>query len=79
MLKVRGTELRQDVFALLMDAGGPQAARSLGVADPEPLGEDFAFRAAAMTGNYLDSRKLSIYGGANEIQRNVLAKGVMGL
>jgi alkylation response protein AidB-like acyl-CoA dehydrogenase len=79
MLKVRGTELRQAVFELLMDVGGPQAARGLGAADPEPELDEFALRAAALTGNYFDSRKLSIYGGANEIQRNVLAKGVLEL
>jgi len=39
-------------------------------------GPDYGHTA---TEKYLNSRKLSIYGGSNEIQRNIIAKAVLGL
>ena len=41
-----------------------------------PIGPDFAHRAAP---TYFNVRKTSIYGGSNEIQRNIIAKMVLGL
>jgi len=41
-----------------------------------PIGPDFAHRAAP---TYFNMRKTSIYGGSNEIQRNIIAKMVLGL
>ena len=38
-----------------------------------------SIRLAAATEKYLNTRKLSIYGGSNEIQRNIIAKAVLGL
>ena len=34
---------------------------------------------AALAGRYFNQRKVSIYGGSNEIQRNIIAKAVLGL
>ena len=39
-------------------------------------GPQYAYTA---TEKYLNTRKLSIYGGSNEIQRNIIAKAVLGL
>lgn len=76
MLKVRGTELRQDIFELLYEVAGPavipfseEAMRLEGV-DPL-IGDD---ERSSLAANFLDSRKLSIYGGTNEVQRNVTSK-----
>ena len=41
-----------------------------------PIGPDSAHRTAP---NYFNTRKTSIYGGSNEIQRNIIAKMVLGL
>ena len=41
-----------------------------------PIGPDYAHRAAP---TYFNVRKTSIYGGSNEIQRNIIAKMVLGL
>jgi len=79
MLKVRGTELRQAIFELLVDIAGPNAvpfsAASQfldGVAEgPAPV------ELGSLAANCLDSRKLSIYGGANEVQRNLIAKAFL--
>ena len=79
MLKVRGTELRQAIFEMLVDIAGPNAvpfsaeAQFLdGVAEgPAPV------ELGSLAANCLDSRKLSIYGGANEVQRNLIAKAFL--
>ena len=42
----------------------------------EPPGPDFALKAAR---SYFNVRKMSIYGGSNEIQRNIVAKALLGL
>ena len=81
MLKIRGTELRQAVYELLAELAGPDALpfdeETLSLGDPDrPDGLDFA---GALAANYFDSRKISIYGGANEVQRNLVAKTVLGL
>ena len=41
-----------------------------------PIGPDYAVGEA---GHYFNMRKTSIYGGSNEIQRNIIAKAVLGL
>lgn len=79
MLKVRGTELRQEIFELLYEVAGPDAipfseeGMHLGASDA--LSDEAVLTTLAA--NYLDSRKLSIYGGTNEIQRNVIAQTLL--
>ncbi|WP_018989591.1 acyl-CoA dehydrogenase family protein [Aromatoleum toluclasticum] len=81
LLKIRGTELRQAIYELLLEAAGPAAvpfveeALFLERADEAPVEPELA----ALAANFLDSRKLSIYGGANEIQRNLAARALLGL
>jgi alkylation response protein AidB-like acyl-CoA dehydrogenase len=69
ILKIRGSEVRQALSELLVEAAGADALR-LNV-DGEPTGESMA--------NYLNLRKLSIFGGSNEIQKNIIAKSLVGL
>ena len=79
MLKVRGTELRQAIHEALFEIAGPQALpfdaetlhleRLPDMPAPPELG--------ALAANLLDSRKLSIYGGSNEVQRNLVAQAVL--
>ncbi|MFG1391662.1 acyl-CoA dehydrogenase family protein [Xanthobacter agilis] len=82
ILKIRGTELRQDMFELLTELTGPygipfdEEVMRNGWGNEAPVGPA---HAATIASNYLDSRKISIYGGANEIQRNVLAKAILGV
>ena len=79
MLKVRGTELRQAIYALLVEMAGPAAtafsreAQFLEHLDEAPQAPELATLAA----NMLDSRKVSIYGGTNEVQRNLMARAVL--
>ena len=78
MLKVRGTELRQAIHELLLDIGGADALPF----DPEAqfLAQQAAEAGdllATLAANALDARKLSIYGGSNEVQRNLIAQAVL--
>jgi pimeloyl-CoA dehydrogenase large subunit len=78
ILKIKGSEIQQRITELVMDLAGPYA---LPYADVEegsnepPVGPAFAHEAAPMYFNY---RKVSIYGGSNEIQRNIIAKAILG-
>lgn len=81
MLKIRGTEIRQEILSLIRRAVGPYAlpfieeAQYEGYAD-EPVGPAEAAQAAAI---YFNNRKLSIFGGSNEIQKNIISKMILGL
>jgi alkylation response protein AidB-like acyl-CoA dehydrogenase len=79
VLKVRGTELRQAIQELLVDVAGPQAVPFEESAMTLEGADDFASPAglASLAANYLDSRKVTIYGGANEVQRNLIARAVL--
>jgi alkylation response protein AidB-like acyl-CoA dehydrogenase len=81
VLKVKGTELLQSTTELAMDAAGPLAmpiwAQELAEMANEP--DMLAEAAEQATGNYLFLRAASIYGGTNEIQKNILSKAVLRL
>ena len=86
VLKIKGTELLQDTAELVMDIAGPLAmpdwAKELDLlnresGDNEPLiGPEWAGYAAPP---YLMLRAASIYGGTNEIQKNILNKAILRL
>lgn len=81
ILKIKGTEVGQALFELLMEATGQDAiahipeALELGYDGPR-VGSATATPAA---GEYFNMRKLTIFGGSNEIQRNIIAQMVLGL
>jgi pimeloyl-CoA dehydrogenase large subunit len=72
ILKVRGSELLQATTELMIEVAGPFVVPSSGL----PVGPDFAATAGAV---YFNMRKVSIFGGTNEIQRNIIAKAILGL
>ncbi|KQQ97249.1 acyl-CoA dehydrogenase family protein [Massilia sp. Leaf139] len=81
MLKIRGTEIRQEITSLARRAMGVHArpfTQNMLDADytGEPFGPDFA---AAASAQYFNNRKLSIFGGSNEIQKNIISKMILGL
>ena len=81
MLKIRGTEIRQEILSLVRRAMGPYAAPFIEEAlqagyDQPAIGDAAAATAAAAYFNY---RKLSIFGGSNEIQKNIISKMILGL
>ena len=82
VLKIKGSEIQQATSELLMDVVGPYALPY----EPEredgdrwnepPVGPDWA---ATIAPAYFNMRKVSIYGGSNEIQRSIIAKAILGL
>ncbi|WP_298687575.1 acyl-CoA dehydrogenase family protein [uncultured Sphingomonas sp.] len=81
MLKIRGTEIRQEITALTRRALGPYAQPFVSEAldegyNGEPIGPDYAAPVAA---EYFNNRKLSIFGGSNEIQREIITKAILRL
>ncbi|HNW18707.1 MAG TPA: acyl-CoA dehydrogenase family protein [Sphingorhabdus lacus] len=80
LLKIKGSEIQQRITELALEAVGHYGApyfRGFGEGDNEhPIGPDYAHRAAP---TYFNTRKTTIYGGSNEIQRNIIAKMVLGI
>ncbi|MEQ1498227.1 MAG: acyl-CoA dehydrogenase family protein [Novosphingobium sp.] len=80
VLKIKGSEIQQRLTELTLEMAGHYGApyfRGFGEGDNEhPIGPAWANRAAP---TYYNARKTTIYGGSNEIQRNVIAKMVLGL
>jgi hypothetical protein len=80
VLKIKGSEIQQRLTELTLEMAGHYGApyfRGFGEGDNEhPIGQEWANRAAP---TYFNTRKTTIYGGSNEIQRNVIAKMVLGL
>ena len=81
MLKVKGTEIQQALTELMVEAAGPLAlpfdpAYLGGVREHAVAGDD---DAAPLAGYYFNYRKTSIYGGSNEIQRNIISQMILGL
>ncbi len=73
VLKLRGSQLQQVATELLVEVAGP---------DSLPVdGDDIASPAWAQASapRYLNYRKTSIYGGSNEVQRNIIASTILGL
>lgn len=77
VLKVRGSEIQQALTDLLMQTGGVEAmAHPFTLPDGRPvLPSDQAYLAQ----QFFDKRKLTIYGGSAEIQRNIIARQIVGV
>ena len=69
ILKLRGSELQQDISRLMLDMAGPEALCLSGAAMPDWSESIFA--------TFLNWRKVSIYGGSNEVQRILIANHVL--
>ena len=81
LLKIHGSEIQMDLAELWIDVVGPHAFASKVVNAPPAvhLGEVVPWETDYVSAAYFNSRKLAIYGGSNEIQRNIIAKGELGL
>jgi alkylation response protein AidB-like acyl-CoA dehydrogenase len=81
MLKLKGSETMQKVTELALEAmayyGWPDQRASLGIgANQPPIGPE---AGATVTARYLNARAATVYGGSSEVQRNILARAVLGL
>jgi pimeloyl-CoA dehydrogenase large subunit len=80
ILKIKGSEIQQAITELLLEAIGPYAlpeeAHDGDRWNEPPAGPEWAGPLAPL---YFNWRKVSIYGGSNEIQKNIIAKAILGL
>jgi alkylation response protein AidB-like acyl-CoA dehydrogenase len=80
ILKIRGTEIQQRISELFVEAAGQYILAYEGPdgfeSNKTPAGPDHASDSVA---HYLNFRKTSIYGGSNEIQKNIIAKAILGV
>jgi alkylation response protein AidB-like acyl-CoA dehydrogenase len=74
VLKLRGSELQQAATELLVDIAGPLSVASFAGDD-----SDVPAWAQVSAPSYLNYRKVSIYGGSNEVQRTIIAGSILGL
>ena len=81
LLKIKGSEIGQALFELAMQACGHAALAYLPEALEAGYTGDFVGgpHAAPAAMDYFNTRKFSIYGGSNEIQRNIISQMVLGL
>ncbi|MBC3935416.1 acyl-CoA dehydrogenase family protein [Undibacterium rugosum] len=81
LLKIKGTEIQQRLTELMVEAVGPYALPF----DPAYLDGEQAHSvseqddAAPLASYYFNFRKTSIYGGSNEIQKNIITQMILGL
>lgn len=76
LLKIKGTEMQQAVQELRMDVAAYYQGVLPNDLSPEQLGNDFGSQARQ---SYMYGRASTIYGGSNEVQKNIIAKAVLGL
>lgn len=76
LLKIKGTEISQSIHELQLQLASYYGGALQGELSSEVLGHNFATEAR---GKYMYGRAATIYGGSNEVQRNVIAKAVLGL
>ena len=82
IIKIKGTELQQRLTEMYVEAAGqyilpyegPEGFNSNNT--PSSNVSDFSSQAVS---RYLNFRKTSIYGGSNEIQKNIIAKAILGV
>jgi alkylation response protein AidB-like acyl-CoA dehydrogenase len=81
LLKVKGTEISQEISEMQLEAAGPTGlafdpAYLDGQTDRAVNGEE---DTAPLAAHYFNLRKITIFGGSNEVQRNVISKMILGL
>jgi alkylation response protein AidB-like acyl-CoA dehydrogenase len=80
LLKIRGSEIQQRYSELMMLAGGPLTRARIDEAMEAGWQGDMALPASVLplAGTFFNMRKTTIYGGSNEVQRNIVAQTVLG-
>jgi alkylation response protein AidB-like acyl-CoA dehydrogenase len=85
ILKIKGSEIIQDIAELQMRALGHDAmpylrdALDIGWSAPAPFAQHYDEYAPPLTGQYFNQRKTTIYAGSTEIQKNIISKLILGL
>ena len=81
LLKIRGSEIQQRYSELMMLAAGPYALPLIHEAMEAGWQGDYPggiLANAPLASTYFNMRKTTIYGGSNEVQRNIVAQTILG-
>ncbi len=80
LLKIRGSEIQQRYTELMMQAAGPFSLPLIHEAMAAGWQGEYvgAAHSASLASDYFNTRKTTIYGGSNEVQRNIIAQTVLG-
>ena len=80
LLKIRGSEIQQRYSELMMLAAGPYSLPFIKEAMEAGWQGDHvgAAHCAPLAATFFNMRKTTIYGGSNEVQRNIVAQTVLG-
>ncbi|MDP3136271.1 MAG: acyl-CoA dehydrogenase family protein [Burkholderiaceae bacterium] len=81
LLKIRGSEIVQASTALMLDIAGQDALSGSAESGQDAAGNEDAQELhllGSAAASYFNHRKVSIYGGSNEIQRNIIAQAILG-
>ncbi len=81
LLKIKGSEIQQRYSELMMLAAGPFALPLIEEAMEAGWQGDYpggVLGNAPLAGTYFNMRKTTIYGGSNEVQRNIVSQFVLG-
>jgi alkylation response protein AidB-like acyl-CoA dehydrogenase len=81
LLKIRGSEIQQRYTELMMLAAGPYALPLIHEAMEAGWQGDYpgaSLHCAPLASTYFNMRKTTIYGGSNEVQRNIVSQVVLG-
>jgi len=76
ILKIKGTEIQQAIQTLMMDVAGAFGGMLNAEQNSPDAVHSFGHRARE---RYMYGRASTIYGGSNEVQKNIIAKAILGL
>jgi alkylation response protein AidB-like acyl-CoA dehydrogenase len=76
LLKIKGTELQQAVQSLMMEVAAYYQGVLPNTLSADQLGHEFGSKARQ---SFMYGRAATVYGGSNEVQKNIIAKAVLGL
>jgi alkylation response protein AidB-like acyl-CoA dehydrogenase len=81
ILKIRSTELQQALTTVMLDCAGPQGLRYVREAREQDWTGDLPCGAFqnALAAHYLDWRKVTVFGGTTEVQKNIISKTLLAL
>jgi alkylation response protein AidB-like acyl-CoA dehydrogenase len=81
ILKIRGSEIQQELSRLLLECAGSYALPFVAAGLRNVNGAQFAAgdELNSLAAQYFDMRKVSIFAGTTEVQKNIIAKAVLGL
>lgn len=79
IVKLCGSDLQQATAEFMLDAAGPLAAGADSLAGADGVNGNSEIPGFAVASTYFNTRPATIYGGSSEVQKNIIAKAILGL